>query len=172
MCASIGPLDCQGSLAAKERSLQTGQAACVASRAGRRACSLRAFSRPNRVTATQDDLSGPAGTLICARPDKNSSPSKQVLAIWGRRGRGIECVSSSPPRPVLIQTLLRNNVQSLRAWRSETATHLHPLCSHPQRALLLRTPPRCDSSTISQRGLHRCGASRRNRSIQSPLLLR
>ena len=146
MCASIGPLDCQGSLAAKERSLQTGQAACVASRAGRRACSLRAFSRPNRVTATQDDLSGPAGTLICARPDKNSSPSKQVLAIWGRRGRGIDCVSSSPPRPVLIQTL-RNNASTIAAGvakRNRDAsppsapTHSEHCCCERRRAAIPR----------------------------------
>ena len=36
-----GPLYCQGSLVAKERSLPTGEAACVSKRAVRRVCTLR-----------------------------------------------------------------------------------------------------------------------------------
>ena len=39
--AISGPLYCQGSLVDKERSLPTGEAACVSKRAVRRVCTLR-----------------------------------------------------------------------------------------------------------------------------------
>ena len=80
------PLYCQGSLATKERSLRTGEAACVSPRAGRRVCTLRRSVGRIVGTATQDDLSGHAGTPVAAAGTSASASSKQVLiAVWAAR---------------------------------------------------------------------------------------
>ena len=60
---------------------------------------------------------------------------------------------------------------SLRAWRSETATHLHPLLP-PTASTVAANAAAEIPPTTAQRAVHRCGARRRNRSTQSPLLPR
>ena len=141
--ASIVPLHCQGSLTAKERSLHTGEAACVSTPScGPPRLHSPAFRRPSGVNS---DTRRPLGTRRNAHLARGQTRKLTIKTGFarkvGRESRGIERGSSLALGPVLIQTLRNNARSSLRAWRSETATHLHPLCSHPQRALLLRTPP-------------------------------
>ena len=123
-----------------------------------------AFSRPSGVNRERRRPLGTRRNAHLARGQTRKLTIKTGFARKvGRESRGIERGSSLALGPVLIQTLRNNARSSLRAWRSETATHLHPLCSHPQRALLLRTP---------LRALHRCGCGetkpRRTQSLYCP----
>ena len=116
-----GRFHCQGSLAAKERSLHSGEAACVSRARGRRVCTLKRSVGHMVETATQYDLSGHAGTLICARPNKTSIASKQVLlAVWAAK-LGIDCVSTARRRRSSPPTTAQRGLHRCGARRRKTA---------------------------------------------------
>ena len=87
-----------------------------------------AFSRPSGVNRERRRPLGTRRNAHLARGQTRKLTIKTGFARKvGRESRGIERGSSLALGPVLIQTLRNNARSSLRAWRSETATHLHPL---------------------------------------------
>ena len=102
----MGPLCRQGSLVSNERSLHAGEAACVSTRAGRRGALSSASDGHMVETATQDDLSGHAGTPLDRGRRHGFGLSKQVLLHrFGGAGEAADCLSTATHRHRGLRTL-------------------------------------------------------------------